>query len=129
MRDWDDSNGGLNIFKLVTDKSPTQDDIDGTAIPLESLSESAWTRADIQGIEGYCLDLNQYGDEGQKGANLFVVIDSEGAKNKICILASLADDSREALGIGCGRYDKVRVPWGDVYMIWCNLEIANMDFE
>jgi hypothetical protein len=59
------------------------------------------------------------------------VIDSEGLKNKSCILAALTDrymyyKKSSALA---RRYDKAYVPWDGVYMIWCNLEIANVNFE
>ena len=130
MRDWDDSNGGLDAFRLVTNRSPTQNDDKGTPIPLKSLPENAWTNANLEEIEAYCLDL-QRGDteDEQKGAGLFVVVDSEGLKNKTCILAGLPEDYYEDPSAFRGKYDKVRVPWDDVYMIWCSLDIANMNFE
>jgi hypothetical protein len=59
------------------------------------------------------------------------VIDSEGLKNKSCILAALTDrymycKKSSALA---RKYDKAYVPWDGVYMIWCNLDIANVNFE
>jgi hypothetical protein len=129
MRDWDDSNGGPDVFKLVADKSEIPTDEEGTPIPLDHLPENAWTGANLEDIETYCLDLKRSNDDEQKGASLFVVIDPEGLKNKDCVLASMPDGINENPGACRGRYDKVRVPWDDVYMIWCNLDIANMNFE
>ena len=130
MRDWDDSNGGLDVFKLVTNRSATQNDDVGTPIPLKSHPEKAWADANLEEIEAYCLDLQRdVTEDEQKGANIFVMIDSEGLENKTCILASIPDDYYEDPSTFRGRYDKVRVPWDDVYMIWCNLDIANMNFE
>jgi hypothetical protein len=130
MRDWNNSNDDLDAFKLVTDRSATQNDDVGTPIPLKSLPENAWTNANLEEIEAYCLDL-QRGDteDEQKGAGLFIVVDSEGLENKTCILAGLPEDYYENPSAFRGRYDKIRVPWDDVYMIWCNLDIANMNFE
>jgi hypothetical protein len=126
MRDWNNSNDDLNAFKLVNDRSATQIDDVGTPIPLKSPPENAWSGASLQDIEAYCLNLER-GE--QKGAALFVVVDSEGLKNKTCILASLPEVYYDDPGAFGGKYDKVRVPWDDVYMIWCNLDIANMNFE
>ena len=126
MRDWDDSNGGLDVFKLVTNRSATQNDDVGTPVPLKSHPENAWADANLKDIEAYCLNLER-GE--QKGAALFVVVDSEGLENKTCILVSLPEDYYDNPGAFGGKYDKVRVPWDDVYMIWCNLDIANMNFE
>jgi hypothetical protein len=60
---------------------------------------------------------------------LFVVINSEGLENTSRVLASLLDVFQENPGAFRGRYEKFRVPWDDAYLIWCNLEIANMNFE
>ena len=126
MRDWNNSNDDLDAFKLVTDRSTTQNDDVGTPIPLKSHPENAWADANLKDIEAYCLNLERC---EQKGAGLFVVVDSEGLKNKTCILASLPEVYYDDPGAFGGKYDKVRVPWDDVYMIWCNLDIANMNFE
>jgi hypothetical protein len=40
MRDWDDSNGGLDVFRMVTDKHDTQNYNEGTMILPESLPEN-----------------------------------------------------------------------------------------
>jgi hypothetical protein len=41
MRDWGDSNGGLDVVRMVTDKHHTQNYNEGTPIPPESLPENA----------------------------------------------------------------------------------------
>jgi hypothetical protein len=129
MRDWDDSNGGPDVFKLVTDKSGIQTDEEGTPITLDRLPENAWAGASLEVIEAYCLDLKRDNNDEQKSAGLFVVIDPEGLENKNCVLASMPDEFHENPSARRERYDKIRVPWDDVYMIWCNLDIANMDSE
>lgn len=83
----------------------------------------------MENIEAYCLDLKRSDSNEQTGANLFVVIDSEGLENTSRAMASLPDVFQENPGAFRGRYEKVRVPWDDAYLIWCNLEIANMNFE
>jgi len=129
MRDWDDSNGGPDVFKLVTDKSGIQPDEEGTPIPLDHLPQNAWTGASLEVIEAYCLDLKRDNNDEQKSAGLSVVIDPEGLENNNCVLASMSDEFHENPGARRERYDKIRVPWDDVYTIWCNLDIANMNFE
>ena len=83
----------------------------------------------MENIEAYCLDLKRSDSNEQTGANLFVVIDSEGLENTSRALASFPDVFQENPGAFRRRYEKVRVPWDNAYLIWCNLEIANMNFE
>jgi hypothetical protein len=128
MRDWNNSNDDLDVFKLVTNRSTTQNNEDGTPIPSKSPPENAWSGISLEDVEAYCLDVEQ-GDNEQKGAGPFVLIDSAGLESKTCIMASLPEKYYENPAAFRGRYDKVRVPWDDVYMIWCNLNIANMNFE
>jgi hypothetical protein len=128
MRDWEESVGELDVLRLVTNRAATQNHEDGTPLPLKSLPENVWTGTTLEDIETYCLSLN-CGDDEHPGASLFVVIDSKGLKNRTCVLASMPDEHYETPGNFRGRYDKVRVPWDDLYVIWCNLDIANMNFE
>ncbi|KAI4851849.1 hypothetical protein E4T44_01882 [Aureobasidium sp. EXF-8845] len=128
MRDWEESDGEVDVLRLVTNRAATQNHGDGTPLPLKILPENVWTGTTLEDIETYCLNLN-CGDDEHLGASLFVVIDPEGLKNRTCVLASMPDERYETPGTFRGRYDKVRVPWDDLYMIWCNLDIANMNFE
>lgn len=128
MRDWEESDGSLDIFKLVTDKAANQNDNKGTSLPLQSTPQNIWTGADLKDIESYCINLKS-GDDAPEAASLFVCLDSAGLETKTCILCSLPDAYYDNPDSVCGRYDKVRVPWDDVYLIWCNLDIANMNFE
>jgi hypothetical protein len=109
MRDWEESDGDLDSFRLITDKAASQTNDDGNSLPLKILPENAWAGANLADIEAYCMDLKQ-GDDEHKGANLFVVLDSVGIENKSCILASLPDEYHENPTAFRGRYDKVRVP-------------------
>jgi hypothetical protein len=40
MRDWDDSNGGLDVVRIVTDKHDIQNYNEGTTVLPESLPEN-----------------------------------------------------------------------------------------
>jgi hypothetical protein len=128
MRDWEELNGELDVLRLVTDRAATQNHNDGTPLPLKSLPENVWNCATLEDIETYCLSLS-CGDDEHPGASLFVVIDSEGLKNRTCVLASMPDEHYENSGTFRGRYDKIRLPWDELYNVWCNLDIANMNFE
>lgn len=128
MRDWEESNMELDVLRLVTDRAATQNHEVGTPFSLKSLPENVWTGATLEDITTYCLSLN-CGDDEHPGASVFVVIDSEGHKNRTCVLASMPDEHYENLGTFRGRYDKLRLPWDELYAVWCDLDIANLNFE
>jgi hypothetical protein len=94
MRDWEESNVELDVLRLVTDRAATQNHGIGTPLSLKSLPENVWTGATLEDITTYCLSLNCDDDE-HPGASVFVFIDSEGLKNRTCVLASMPDEHYE----------------------------------
>jgi hypothetical protein len=121
LRDWQYGSG--DGFKLVTTKNAydLESDTTSTSPPLSSSSlDNAWAGAALEDVEGFCMDLDE---------TMYVVVDSTGAQAHSCILGHRAIDAEAEEFIQLDRFDKMRVPWEKLYSPWCNLEIANMDFE
>lgn len=129
LRDWEyGEEPTWDNFQLITTSTLPQGD--GTLYTTPSLTGSAlsnneWKEKSISDIETFMLS------EGNKkiGLNLntFIVLDDQGVEDgTVVLLDRLYDDEEEKLS---ERFNKVRVPWAKAYIIWCNLDIANMNFE
>ncbi|KXT08549.1 hypothetical protein AC579_10248 [Pseudocercospora musae] len=64
--------------------------------------------------------------EDREEPNLFLILDDKGVRDETVILAHrhFGEDDKYT-----NVFDKVRMPWPGGYSMWCNLDIANMDFE
>jgi len=134
IRDWE--YGAHDRFKIVTTKNAydLESDSAETSPPLSSSSlDNAWAGAALEDVEGFCLDLARDVENLKRNldASLYVVVDSAGAQAHSCILGRRAHsyDEEEDVVSSLDRFDKMRVPWEKLYVPWCNLDIANMDFE
>jgi len=140
LRDYDYSDGEDDFFKLVTTKNAYDLDLstdsgsevitayrslEETSPPVPIDIENAWAGASLDDIEEYCADLAR---ADVKGANpgLFVVIDAEGLREEDCILVEEQYEWEER---GTARFWKMRVPWDELYITWCQLEVGNASFE
>lgn len=128
MRDWDEDTDDPNAWTLVIDKGANQSP-EATSFPLSSLASNLWAGASIEEIETYCLERRRADQEDDRGWSLFVVLDSAGIESKTCVLGSLPEEFLENPNDFEGRYEKVRVPWEDIYTVHSNLDIANMNWE
>lgn len=67
-----------------------------------------------------------------KQRSLVLLLDDEGMRTETIIIAEHAmDDDVDPEStdvVYLPEYNKVRVPWDQAYIIWCNLDIANMSF-
>lgn len=138
IADWEYGLG--NNFQLVTstkikDFTPPADgneqDIKAKATSPTLLSlDSAWAGSSLSDVERFCLALPAEGLESDVGS-LFVVLDEEGVSSRTCVLAHRAMVKDEDSGVfqSAAWFQKIRVPWDELYMTWCNLEVSNMDFE
>jgi hypothetical protein len=133
IRDWGYGSG--DSFKLVTTKNAydldppvnsPQGRLDATSPPLDSSLENAWAGASLEDVEAFCLDLNR---RGPYNPTLYVVVDSEGLQAHTAILGKQASSYEEDEFRYLGYFMKMRMPQDSVYMVWCNLDISNMDFE
>jgi hypothetical protein len=125
LRDWEYGSG--DRFTLVTTKNAydLESETVETSPPLSSSSpDNAWAGAALEEVEAFCMDLARDKENLKKHSDgtLYVVVDSTGAQAYSCILGHRAYDTED-------RFDKMRIPWDKLYSPWCNLDIANMNFE
>lgn len=133
LRDWEyGEDPTWDNFHLTT--LTTFPEIDGafTSPPIteSDLSNNNWTGKSISDVETYILSEPK---TNARGLNLstFLILDDQGAKDGTIILLDVPyseEDGDDDVGIVKKRFNKVRVPWEKTYIMWCNLDIANMDF-
>lgn len=142
LRDWEYGNGA-DRFHLMTTKnaydldppamplrSGTQDQGE-TSPPLPSSLDNAWAGAALEDVEAFCIDLERNDDDAKRTYNksLFVVVDSTDVRAQTCILGERAIDHEAPTFTRLDGFNKMRVPWDQLYLTWCNLDIVNMGFE
>lgn len=133
LRDWE--YGALDSFKLVNTKNAYDLDsfdkgsaIESTSPPVPADFENAWAGASLEDIEDFCLDLAREHTNSGKG-RLYVVVDSQGVDDHTSIVGErMIEYENEPISYP-ERFKKMRLPWDETYLTWCNLNIANMNFE
>lgn len=131
LRDWAYGESPTwDCFHLVTmEKLPGA----GAACTIPPVSESdlsnnVWKGKTVSDVEGFLL--NDGNEKHELNVNTFLILDEQGVKDGTVIMLNLPyNDDEEDEEPNQKRYDKVRVPWGKTYIMWCNLDIANMDFQ
>lgn len=142
LRDWE-YGGGADRFRLVTTKNAY--DLDGPATPLRPRTQAAdetsprlssdldntWAGAALEDVEAFCLDLARDTSEqsNRYNSSLYVVVDSTDLQARSCILGERAVDEEAEEFTWLDSFNKMRIPWDKLYLTWCNLDIANMNFE
>jgi len=136
LRDWEYGDGDSS-FKLVTTRNaydlerPSGDrprDVNATLTPVPRDIDNTWAGAPLEDIEAYCIDLDRSKDAGVN-THLYLVIDNEGLKDKTCILGERWIEWEANPITYPERFKKFRVPWDEAYLVWCNLDISNVNFE
>lgn len=139
LRDWQYSDGEDDNFHLVTTKNAYDLDlssggtkeveehkcIEETHPPIPISTDNAWAGASLEDVEGYCADLSRCGVVGAN-PGLFVVVDEDSLRNEECVLVEEVYRWEED---GTVRFWKMRVPWDQLFITWCQLDVANMSFE
>jgi hypothetical protein len=137
LRDWEYDKGRLS-FHLVTTKNafdlelpPGPNDLDATPPALDATFDNGWAGATLKDVEGFCLDMIHSGEMDNISPGLFVVVDTAGFEEREAILCERdvkepEDDEGEFEDLD--SFAKMRLPWEDVYISWCNLSIANIGF-
>lgn len=141
LRDWE-YGGGQDRLHLMTTKNAY--DLDPPAMPLRSGTQekgetspplpssldNAWAGATLEDVEAFCIDLKRNDDgKGMYNKSLFVVVDSTDVRAQTCILGERAIDEEADTFTWLDKFNKMRIPWDDLYVTWCNLDIANMNFD
>jgi hypothetical protein len=125
IRDWEYV--GDDPFTLITTSNtnglePLRN-LPPTSPPLLNLTTNTWATRSLQDVEAFHLTLND--------SQMYIALDDEGIDTKTCILrhqATVRDPTTHAY-VRTQQFQKIRVPWDELYMTWCNLEVANMDFQ
>lgn len=135
IRDWEYGLG--DSFQIITSKQPkdiktqtipstTKLEAQPTSPPLTHFSNNQWANSPLSEVEAYCLALNP------EAGNLYVALDDTGIQNRTCILghqAIVKDPTTRRASKHASWFQKIRVPWDELYMTWCNLDSHNMVFE
>ncbi|KAG4075026.1 hypothetical protein HA402_004572 [Bradysia odoriphaga] len=128
LRDWEyGEEPTWDNFLFITSKNlPETEEACGTTIPPISesdLSNNVWRGKSIADVESFMLSERE---TVGLNANSFLVLDEQGVKDGTIILFDSLESGDEEVEV---KFKKVRVPWDKAYIMWCNLDIANMDFE
>lgn len=125
IRDWEYGLG--DQFKLITteninDLNPLAN-AEPTSPPLQSFTNNAWVGRTLQDVELFHLSLNH--------SSLYLVLDDASVQTQTCILGHQATirDADTGKFVHTRTFKKFRIPWDELYMTWCNLDVANMGFE
>ncbi|KAF1351379.1 hypothetical protein BDV97DRAFT_369020 [Delphinella strobiligena] len=131
LRDWEYSDEETwDRFELITSKT-LPSDVSETAPPVIDLPANKWAGKSVQDVESFALancDWKNWKGEGRQ-LHIPVIVDEQGMNDGTCVLLNLVfDGEREPMQF-LDRYYRVRLPWAGTYIAWCNLDIANMNFE
>lgn len=136
LRDWEYECG--DSFKLATTKNAydlenvvngeSGGDVEPTHPPVQVNLDNAWAGSTLDDIEAYCLDLDR-NEKAGVNTHLYVLVDSQGLEEMNCILGErvISFDEDDKISYP-ERFNKFRLPWDELYLTWCNLNISNMDF-
>lgn len=132
LKDWQYESG--DRFILITSKSiqaltqTLHGSEDATSAPVDPALVNEWAGASIAEVEKICLELDKHDDIKERiNPHLFVVLDTKGIEDQACVVAERMNywDPDPIVD----EFSKSRVPWDQVYSIWCNLDIANMNWD
>lgn len=130
LRDWEYGEDPTwdNFHFIRTEILPVNDDeVDTTSPPIteNDLSNNIWANKSISDIQSFMLSQRE--NEVGLNVNTFLILDEQGVKDGTIVLLDPPynddDDKMEE------KFNKVRLPWEKAYIMWCNLDIANMNFD
>ncbi|KAK1989045.1 hypothetical protein LZ30DRAFT_353064 [Colletotrichum cereale] len=139
LRDWEFGDGlDWDHFVLVTSKADTLPmDMEPTQPPLPEFPRNEWEGVAVEAIESVVLATDREtqsahgkADGPDNNVHLFLVLDDQGVADGTIILFERAMDGGDAEPITWPeRFNKLRTPWTNAYLDWCNLNIANIGFS
>ena len=135
LTDYEHSEGDI-WFRLVSTKNAYDleppsgaNTLYATPPTLDSTFDNAWTGSSLKDVEDFCLDVVRNDPDRNIGASLFVVVDSRGFQARDAIVVEQAVGEEEEGFKMLDSFVKMRVPWSEVFTVWCNLSVANSDFD
>lgn len=136
LRDWEFGEEGSwdahRILRTIDEAStdqlpcdePPVEDLGAGKLQAQNLWENKWEGLPVEEVEKIMLAK----DDGHGSTSLFLLLDDKGWQDQTIIVAHRAMSPEEDV-LWLPEYNKVRVPWYQTHSMWCNLDIANMDFE
>lgn len=117
--------------KNIPPKPEDRDSIGGTSppVPPSITNDNAWKGASIKDIEAFMLSISDPDVNPGYENTLWFCVDDKGLADGTCIVAERHCDSEAEPIKFSDKWNKVRLPWGEVSLMLANLEVANMDFE
>jgi len=87
---------------------------------VDEALNNVWRGASVAEVEAYVLELA--GDESIKGVQtgIYILVDDKGLQNRTCVVGERRYDVEAETT--SDDFNKVRVPWNQVYSMWCNLD-------
>lgn len=132
LRDWEyGEDPTWDCFKIITSESFAGADGESVTKPpitVADLSNNIWASKSISDVEAFVINERNKADEGNDyNLTTFTILDEQSVKDgTIIVLHSPYDGDEDKVE---EKFYKVRVPWDKAYLMWCNLDIGNMDFE
>lgn len=93
--------------------------------PVQEFSATEFQGKSVQDVEGIVLSKHKAGAR----TSLFLILDDNGVRDETIIVAKRAINPVEGQELYLDVFNRARVPWIETHSMWCNLSIANMDFE
>lgn len=128
LRDWEFGDEEIwDHCKIIrTTKDITADSQEIDVPPLQEAPALEFRGKTVDEMENLMLAKAKEGSQ----TSLFLLLDSQGIEQETIIVAHRAINPEEdSDSLYLDEYDKVRVPWIEAHTMWCNLDIANMNFE
>lgn len=124
-----------NSFKLITSQTAPGDS-SATKPPVLDFTNNEWAGKSIATIEAFALLHSRPEHAENLTFSLPVIVDEQGLRDKTCILMErviiwndgVDDDPTKGVEYP-DRFNKLRLPWEQVWEVFANLDISNMDFE
>jgi hypothetical protein len=135
LSNWE-CNDGESDFRLMTTKNAYDFELPDGTFALEasqptfdSTLDNAWAGSSLRDVEDFCLDVLRANDSAGDAPSLFVVVDAAGFEAREGIVVERAIDAEDDDFNYLDSFIKMRVPWDEVQISWCNLSIANISFD
>lgn len=129
LRDWEFGEEPLwDTWKIVRTKEaatqlPDMRDVDKP--PFQDFQQTEWQGVSIEEVEEFML---RKGKEGGQ-TSLFAVLDDKGVQDETIIIVKRRINPDAEKFLWLDEYQKTRLPWIEAHSMFCNLDLANMDFE
>lgn len=115
---------------MITSKT-LPSDVSETSPTVIDLPTNDWAGKSVQDVESFALANCDWENSKGEWRQLHnpVIVDKQGMNDGTCILLNRVFDGESEPMHFLDKYYKVRLPWSDTYITWCNLDIAKVNFE